>query len=464
MANLRLVHILRSAGFLPDSDRSWLHEALITAEEEIALLSTSIAELESKRDALTLRATMCRSALAPIRGLPCDMLQEIFSWTCGLGADREWRAPWLLGQVCSSWRDVMMTSPFLWSTIVTPLPGIHPHLLGEALRRSGSHPLSMALTFKRALTKDNLLDILLQHCARWRVMKIDVSGLPSRDIDAILQRLSVVSRKLPLLEEVYIDVGTKGLLHSTDTFGAAGSLRRLDLRRFVLFQTPIDERRLTHLSATLTHISDIEHIMSFPSLVECHLSVYKPIFQSSPPICITNERIIRFSTNNTQIMDTLTLPTLQTLRIVGCRAESDALTAFMLRSACRLQSFITDTASGVRLDDLSSVKKLTVHVNRENIVFSLFHQLMCPRTLPGLCELAITIPPNFVMYAKTLVDVLRKRMAMRAVSLTLVCADHDSRIVKQLKHCGLDSLENEGLRVDVKYSSPEEYRLDSPWL
>lgn len=464
MADHRLVHILRNAGFLPDSDRSWLHKALITAEEEISLLSTSIAQLETKRDALTLHATMCRSALAPVRGLPRDMLQEIFSWTCGLGADREWRAPWLLGQVCGSWRNIMMTSPFLWSTIVAPLPGIHPHLLGEALRRSGTHPLSMALTFKHALTKDNLLDIFLQHSARWRVMKIDVSGLPSRDIDEILQQLSVVSRKLPLLEDVCIDVGTKGLLHSTDTFAVAGSLRRLDLRRFVLFQTPIDERRLIQLSATLTHISDIEHIMSFPSLTECHLSVYKPIFQSSPSIRVTNERIIRFSTNNTQVLDTLTLPALQTLRIAGCRAESGVLTAFMQRSACKLHSLITDTSSGVCLDDLSSVKKLTVHVNRENIVFSLFHQLMCPRTLPGLCELAITIPPNFVMYAKTLVDVLRKRMETEAVSLMLVCADHDSRIIQQLKQCGLDSLENEGLRVNVEYRSSEECRLDSPWL
>ncbi|KAK0185641.1 hypothetical protein F5146DRAFT_1144147 [Armillaria mellea] len=439
MADHRLVQILRNAGFLPDSDRSWLHKALITAEEEIALLSTSIAQLETKRDALSLHATMCRSALAPVRGLPRDMLQEIFSWTCGLGADREWRAPWLLGQVCGSWRNIMMTSPFLWSTIVAPLPGIHPHLLGEALRRSGTHPLSMALTFKHALTKDNLLDIFLQHSARWRVMKIDVSGLPSRDIDEILQQLSVVSRKLPLLEDVCIDVGTKGLLHSTNTFAIAGSLRRLDLRH-------------------------IEHIMSFPSLTECHLSMYKPIFQSSSPIRVTNDRIIRFSTNNTRVLDTLTLPTLQTLRIAGCRAESGVLTAFMQRSACKLHSLITDTSSGVCLDDLSSVKKLTVHVNRENIVFSLFHQLMCPRTLPGLCELAITIPPNFVMYAKTLVDVLRKRMETEVVSLMLVCADHDSRIIKQLKQCGLDSLENEGLRVDVEYRSSEECRLDSPWL
>lgn len=108
----------------------------------------------------------------------------------------------------------------------------------------------------------------------------------------------------------------------------------------------------------------------------------------------------------------------------------------MLRSACKLQSFATDTSSGVRLDDFSSVKKLRVHVNRENIVFSLFHQLMCPRTLPGLCELAITIPANFVVYAKTLVDVLRKRMETQVVSLMLVCADHDSRIIKQLKHMG----------------------------
>ncbi|KAK0244189.1 hypothetical protein EDD85DRAFT_932370 [Armillaria nabsnona] len=58
-----------NAGFQPDSDRSWIHEALITAEEEITLLNTPIAQLENKRDPLTLRATMCRSALAPIRGL-----------------------------------------------------------------------------------------------------------------------------------------------------------------------------------------------------------------------------------------------------------------------------------------------------------------------------------------------------------------------------------------------------------
>ncbi len=41
--------------------------------------------------------------------------------------------------------------------------------------------------------------------------------LPSRDVDVLLQQLSVVSRKLPLLEEVCIDVGTNGLLRSTDT-------------------------------------------------------------------------------------------------------------------------------------------------------------------------------------------------------------------------------------------------------
>ncbi|KAG7444109.1 uncharacterized protein BT62DRAFT_252026 [Guyanagaster necrorhizus] len=463
MADQQLIQILRSTGFLPDSDRSWIQEAIITAEQEITLLNAQIAQLETKRDALTQHASVCRSALSPIRRLPRDMLQEIFSWTCGLGVDREWRAPWLLGQVCGSWRDVMMTSPFLWSTIATPLPGIHPSLLVEALRRSGSHPLSVMLMFKCALSKDKLLDIFFQHSGRWRVMKIDAAGLPGHDIDVLLQRLSVVSGKLPLLEEVYLDVGAKCLLHSTGTFAVAPSLRRVDLRRFVLFQTPIDERHLTHLSATITHISDIEHIMSFPSLVECHLSVHKPIFQSSSPIRFMSERIIRFSTNSTQILDTLTLPMLQELKIVGCRAECGLLTAFLLRSACKLRSLITDTSSGLRLDDLSSVEKLTVHVNRENIVFSLFHQLMCPRVLPEMRELVISIPPNFVMYAKTLADVLRKRMERQTVSLKLLCTDSDNRIIKQLKQCGLDLLESEGLRVDVEYSSLE-CRLDSPWL
>lgn len=72
-------------------------------------------------------------------------------------------------------------------------------------------------------------------------MKIDASGLPSRDIDVLMQQLSVVSRKLPLLEEVCIDVGPNSLLRFSDTFAVAGSLRRVDLRRSVLFQTPIDE-------------------------------------------------------------------------------------------------------------------------------------------------------------------------------------------------------------------------------
>ncbi|KAK0460060.1 uncharacterized protein EV420DRAFT_1268166 [Desarmillaria tabescens] len=110
----------------------------MTAEQETTLLNAQIAQLETKRDALTQHAAMCRSALTPICRLPHDMLQEIFSWACDLGVDREWRAPWLLGQVCGSWRDVMMTSPFLWSTIATPLPDVHPSLLSEALQRSGA--------------------------------------------------------------------------------------------------------------------------------------------------------------------------------------------------------------------------------------------------------------------------------------------------------------------------------------
>jgi hypothetical protein len=89
--------------------------------------------------------------------LPEELIAEIFSYcvmeTIDLGALELVDSPWIIAQICSSWRTVALSSPNLWNDIAIQFPyhrrGKFVHLrnlLEIFLSRAGNSSISLNIT------------------------------------------------------------------------------------------------------------------------------------------------------------------------------------------------------------------------------------------------------------------------------------------------------------------------------
>ncbi|ESK93975.1 hypothetical protein Moror_12932 [Moniliophthora roreri MCA 2997] len=127
-------------------------DPLSPLDTSILLSREAIRRLEIERDSIHVSLEQHRALLSPIRRIPTEMLAEIFQ-RC-LPDELYVRpspqdAPLLLGQVCSSWRQLALGTSSLWSSIHITVDekGCHPHLpLVEVwLSRSATKPLAIRI-------------------------------------------------------------------------------------------------------------------------------------------------------------------------------------------------------------------------------------------------------------------------------------------------------------------------------
>ncbi|KAF8133055.1 hypothetical protein K438DRAFT_1884520, partial [Mycena galopus ATCC 62051] len=139
---------------------------LQTLDNRIAELQKAIDELAEERATVQAYVDAHKALISPIRRLPLDMLQEIF--VACLPTDRNCvmsacEAPVLLGRICSSWRNISLSTPRIWARlhIVEPerpewAPSLHGvreqkqaqriEITKAWLERSGQCPLSISLS------------------------------------------------------------------------------------------------------------------------------------------------------------------------------------------------------------------------------------------------------------------------------------------------------------------------------
>ncbi|KAK0447819.1 uncharacterized protein EV420DRAFT_1567773 [Desarmillaria tabescens] len=197
-------------------------------------------------------------ALSPIRRLPLEITTEILrrSWK-----DNEYRGismgrrlagfnvftiregPWHLGQVCSSWRNVIETlCPQLWASITVEVPfSYKPKVLLKAdavemlrvvLERSRNHPLDFHFEYygshseaeeAEAQIMDQCFDMMIAHSKRWRAVEMTIP--PS-----CLPRLSLIRGKIDLLRELYLDCLGDPPSRDIHAFEVAPKLEKLHLK------------------------------------------------------------------------------------------------------------------------------------------------------------------------------------------------------------------------------------------
>ncbi|KAL0576784.1 hypothetical protein V5O48_005192 [Marasmius crinis-equi] len=113
-------------------------EDLASYNSEIVHYETILQRLKQERDTLEERIQNRRNVVSALRRIPSELLGEIFNYCVGLDPtaaltmmgeptlsrqeqEEEWwsvfEAPFNLSQISSRWREIVLDTPELWSTI-----------------------------------------------------------------------------------------------------------------------------------------------------------------------------------------------------------------------------------------------------------------------------------------------------------------------------------------------------------
>ncbi|KAJ7165459.1 hypothetical protein C8R43DRAFT_210992 [Mycena crocata] len=213
--------ILRSNTFSLDTARfqSVVDESALELERydaEIDRLTQVRDRLVAERTTIAAYVDRCRNVFSPVRRLPPELWAEIFDMCAPLSArgftetdtyvqemDRLSQRHLLeSSQVCFHWHSICMATPRLWSTVVVntmwwgQCMASESALLGRlrsSLERSGSYPLTLFVMDLGDTGEHPVLQLLVQHSARWRDVFININP------DSYCF-LASARNKLPLLE------------------------------------------------------------------------------------------------------------------------------------------------------------------------------------------------------------------------------------------------------------------------
>ncbi|KAK0477982.1 hypothetical protein IW261DRAFT_1484895 [Armillaria novae-zelandiae] len=183
----------------------------LSSDGNIEMLSTDVSrQLHNKLVLLEEIEHDHRLPLLLIRRIPSEILMEIFSHTASFSPDilNTGSAPWVIGQVCRSWRSVCVKMcPSLWSTInIFSDPCMHKKdprsLLQTVLSRSRQHGLAIRLP---SSIGPIIWEELLAHGERWTNVHLTDIGLPE------LEYLSHLRGRFGRLQECSLEFACEGL-------------------------------------------------------------------------------------------------------------------------------------------------------------------------------------------------------------------------------------------------------------
>ena len=157
-------------------------KSISAVDEEIARLEETLFDLQSKRREMMEYTKAHKALIAPARTLPTELLAEIFTLCLSENwHDRRFdvrQAPLLLSNICKRWREIALSTPFLWSTLIFDSNKASPVALARTwLARSATVPLYIKISqpFVDTCGQDwtiNVLNLLVAETERWEHIDI----------------------------------------------------------------------------------------------------------------------------------------------------------------------------------------------------------------------------------------------------------------------------------------------------
>ncbi|KAJ8089285.1 hypothetical protein AAF712_010746 [Marasmius tenuissimus] len=251
---------------------------------KIERLNETITLLGKERDRLEEVTSKYRSILRPVFRLPPEVLARIFSLSVDTPAVedadgfrgqrpptslRPTKHPWVLSQVCQSWRSLALNTPSLWSFVSFTIPsnneGEQPlavsltryRRLQLQLRRSASTPLDITVEVPdpNSPSLERFLSLLCYNSPRWRHLSIELHG------DRFLPWMSSITGHLQTLQSLHIKLIGTILTDDFDCFEFAPQLRSIIIsadRRISAAVLPFRKLKLPHEQITHHYWQDME--------------------------------------------------------------------------------------------------------------------------------------------------------------------------------------------------------------
>ncbi|KAL0570085.1 hypothetical protein V5O48_011879 [Marasmius crinis-equi] len=185
-------------------------------QTEINKLKIAIHALKHKQNRLKKTAEMYKPLLAPIYAIPLEILKVIFGFFCEKNVLSRSTSPAAirLSMVCGRWRDIVYSTPGLWSGITVDFISWTRdfHVLNELterlMKQSGDSSLRLSLKFSgddfdEGSEREALrpaLQSLIQNCERWE--SVDLTIVPPHFPSSIF---SPINGRLPLLTSLTLD-------------------------------------------------------------------------------------------------------------------------------------------------------------------------------------------------------------------------------------------------------------------
>ena len=374
-------------------------EEISRLDGKIAYLQSMLDDLHGERDLLSIFVDAHRALLSGIRRLPRELLQEIFTY-CLPSSRRASssiisceEAPILLGRICSSWRQIVMSTPQLWSSIHVSLPGSTNRVrvlqrvkaVERLLELSGTCPLSISFSCSgnsiSAVEEaaSSLFQVLSPSSQRWETLNLI---LPPFLFSKFF--MTFTEADFPLLNSIRLAPGLcmvrSGLLKSCGAMFRAPSLRSLSVSKLDISLSFADCNHITDLNLdhmhALTTPEAIKILSSCPNLIFCRLKYLKALGT-------------RFSA--------ISLPFLRSLDIAGEPGDSETsdLTDFfdaLIVPSLREFACNSYTRSGAGVPFKSMVSQSPVVENIKLCLNSLSTAAECLPLLPSLKQMSIYLP------------------------------------------------------------------------
>ncbi|KAK1235935.1 hypothetical protein PQX77_000822 [Marasmius sp. AFHP31] len=142
------------SGFIVSLDDLVRNTTIIAEEEQniqrclskISRLQNILSDLEKEKKTLEEQVQQRRSYLSSLQRIPQELWIEIFSYCCVREERDRWSIPFKLSSVCYRWRDIVISTPAFWSTIVLNMHCKHQGSgLEFYLLRSAEHDLDLRI-------------------------------------------------------------------------------------------------------------------------------------------------------------------------------------------------------------------------------------------------------------------------------------------------------------------------------
>ncbi|KAF7974511.1 hypothetical protein HWV62_12086 [Athelia sp. TMB] len=290
------VHDILHKNLPPQSDIASIDE-----EIRVSQIHTAPSRLVAKLTALCDPAAASKGLISPPRRLPAEILGEIFIHTLPPFPFELFpsQTPLVLELVCRRWKDVIRSTPALWSSIALRLHKRSGRrdlaVASTCLARSGRHPLSISLELEwqslRYRGSDRgypALALIVAHCERWQTVYVEFQLMN------VLSELADVQGRLVSLERLHV---TSFTADNTpfEVFGLAPRLRFLDITatgyKYIIwggaFGLPwkglttlvIDERHTNEVLGMLADCQNLVYLKALISDYTCPAGIDGPTIQ-----------------------------------------------------------------------------------------------------------------------------------------------------------------------------------------